>query len=993
MKRIQLLLAGSLLFSNVFAQETFPTNGVKDKKPNCYAFINATIVMDADNTLQNGTLIIKGQKIDNIGVGLPAPQGSVVIDLKGKYIYPGLVDVYSSYGLPDAPKAKGKDSPQFVSEKNGAFGWNEAIRPETICKDLFNPSDKEAEELRNLGFGAVVSVMKDGIARGTSAAVTLADKRANEVMLVDNVAANYSFSKGSSPQDFPSSQMGCIALLRQTYLDAKWYNANASKEEYNISLESFNKQQNLPQVFEVVDVLEIMRADKVGDEFGKQYIIKGAGDEYQRIAEVKQTGAALIVPIAFPKAYDVKDPDQAMQVSLTEMKHWELAPGNLAALEKAGIPFMITTAGLKDKAEFWSNMRLAIQYGLTEKTALKALTTVPAQQFKLNNQTGSLRKGFVANFIITSGKLFDKKTDILDNWVQGDRYTINELDGPDLRGNYTLNIESLPAASLKVGGEADAPEMNVVLSDTSKKAKASFSRSNNLFSLNFENKFDDTKGSIRLSGYLDGKNLKGTGELADGKRITWSATYAEAFKPEKEKPDSTKASLKIGSITYPFTAYGWTSEPKPEMVLFKNATVWTSEAQGKLEGTDVLIDRGKIAAIGRNLSASGAKVVDATGKHLTAGIIDEHSHIAVSKGVNDIQTVSSEVRIGDVLNSEDINIYRQLSGGVTTSHLLHGSANAIGGQTALIKLRWGASPEKLKFQGADGFIKFALGENVKQANWGDNQVTRYPQTRMGVEQVYVDAFTRAKEYRENMMSNPSMTRRDLELDALVEIMGNKRFITCHSYVQSEINMLMKVADSMGFKVNTFTHILEGYKVANKMRVHGATASTFSDWWAYKAEVSEAIPFNAAITTNQGVNTCINSDDAEMARRLNQEAAKTIKYGGMTEDQAFRMITINPAKALHIDNRTGSIKAGKDADLVLWSDNPLSIYAKVEKTFVDGIEYYDVNKDAQLREDIRNERARLIRKMMDAKSKGEKTQLPGLSEEELYICDTITDEAR
>ena len=298
---------------------------------------------------------------------------------------------------------------------------------------------------------------------------------------------------------------------------------------------------------------------------------------------------------------------------------------------------------------------------------------------------------------------------------------------------------------------------------------------------------------------------------------------------------------------------------------------------------------------------------------------------------------------------------------------------------------------------ADGFIKFALGENVKQSNWGNEFRTRFPQTRMGVEQVYYDHFYRAREYskayktynsysekdrrKSSLLSPP---RRDLEMDALSEILDSKRFITCHSYVQSEINMLMHVADSMGFTVNTFTHILEGYKVADKMKAHGAGASTFSDWWAYKYEVREAIPYNAALMSEMGLTVAINSDDAEMGRRLNQEAAKGVKYGGMSEEEAWKMVTLNPAKLLHLDDRMGSVAAGKDADLVLWSDNPLSIYAKVEKTFVDGTLYYDREMDMERMVEMSKERNDIIEQMMEDKSPSKAP--PSSPEKPRYHCD-------
>ena len=406
-----------------------------------------------------------------------------------------------------------------------------------------------------------------------------------------------------------------------------------------------------------------------------------------------------------------------------------------------------------------------------------------------------------------------------------------------------------------------------------------------------------------------------------------------------------------------------------------------------MENAEVIVSNGKIQRLYNNKTFLGRNIykIDGTGMHLTPGIIDEHSHIAISKGVNEgTQSITSEVRIEDVINAKDVNIYRQLAGGVTTSHLLHGSANAIGGQTALIKLKYGEAAEKLKFPTDHRFIKFALGENVKQSNWGDYQTVRFPQTRMGVEQVFYDGFSRAKAYGE-LKKTPGY-RIDLELEALLEILNSKRFITCHSYVQSEINMLMHVADTFGFKVNTFTHILEGYKVADKMKKHGVAASTFSDWWGYKYEVADAIPYNAGIMNKAGVLTGINSDDPEMGRRLNQEAAKTIKYSDVSEIDALNMVTINPAKMLHIDNRVGSIAEGKDADLVLWDGNPLSNYSKPVTTWVEGKIYFDRNEDLKKRAEIAKERQRLIVAMRKAKKDGQNTQKAIRTLEAEYHCE-------
>ncbi len=981
---------------SVMAQETFPRNGVYDERSGLVALTNATIHTDYKTTLNNATLLIRGGKVEAVGTNVKVPAGAVVVDAKGKHIYPGLVDMFSTYGLPEVKPARINygSPPQAESTKQGAYNWNQAIRPETNAVELFKVDKKQAEELRKQGFGAVLAVHRDGIARGTATLVTLAEKRENEVVVLDKAAGALSFDRGSSTQDYPNSLMGAVALLRQTYLDAQW-NAKNSGREQNISLKAFTDANKYPQIFEVDEKLNVVRADKVGDEFKKQYIIKGAGDEYQMLKEVKATNAPLILPVNFPDAYNVEDPFDARRVSLEAMKHWEMAPANAAMLQKAGVTFAFTSADLKDKKDFLPNVRKAVKYGLPEEEALKALTATPAKLLNADNLIGSLNEGKLANFIITSGNLFSDNNIILENWVQGNQYKITETPA-DYRGVYTLKVGQQPDRKLMIAGTPDKPELKVIGQDTVT-GKVTFN--GNLVTISF-NKDKKSTESIRLSGWLADKNLQGEGQLPDASPVKWSAVYSEAM-TEQAKKDKEKAEAKaveVGNMIYPFRAFGQAEQPKQETVLIKNATVWTNEKEGKMENTDVLLKNGKIAKVGKNLSESGARVIDGTGKHVTPGIIDEHSHIALD-GVNEgTQSVTAEVRMSDVVNHEDINIYRQLAGGVTTSQLLHGSANPVGGQSAIIKLRWGKSPEGLMVENADGFIKFALGENVKHSNRSNLHSVRFPQSRMGVEQVYVDAFTRAKEYEQawkdyNKLSKKKKAavgepRRDLELDALVEILNGKRFITCHSYVQSEINMMMKVADQMGFKVNTFTHILEGYKVADKMRDHGVGGSTFGDWWAYKMEVKDAIPQNAAIMNSLGVVTAINSDDAEMARRLNQEAAKSVKYAGMNEEEALKMVTLNPAKLLHLDDRMGSIKAGKDADVVLWNNHPLSIYAKPEKTFVDGIAYYDLDRDVKMREEMEKERVRLIQKMLNAKTGGARTQAPETKKVRVLHCEDV-----
>jgi imidazolonepropionase-like amidohydrolase len=994
MKRILILYSFLLISgSRGFAQETFPVNGVHDKKHLFYVFTNARIVQDYKTVIEKGTLIIKDGKVDAVGAGIPVPRGSLVFDLSGKTIYPSLIEIYSDYGMPEIKRSSAPQYPQMLTNTKGAYDWNQAVKPEVAAHLLFSSDVKKAEELKKLGFGSAHSFVKDGIVRGTSVVVLLSEEREHKAIVKDRAAQMLSFDKGSSTQDYPSSLMGSIALLRQTHLDGQWYRNNKGRNEFNISLDAWNTNLELPQIAEVSDRHTALRADRVGDEFAQQYIIKGGGDEYQRISDIKGTNARFIVGLNFPQPYDVEDPYDALQITLADLKHWEMAPLNPSALEKAGVTFALTGADLKDRKDFWKNLRKAIEYGLSEEQALKALTHTPAEILGVSDKLGALKPGMIANFLITSGNLFDKRTILYENWVRGVQFKINDLELSDLRGKYQLRIGDMPPYNITVEGEPSDPK--VTSQDTSLKIR--LTRTGNLVTLILEQK-TPPKGAIRLNGYIIKDNLRGNGQLEEGDWVTWEASLISRSEVVN-KPDTAKPQpVSYGPLLFPNKEYGWQELPRAKDVLIKNVTVWTNEKEGILKRASVLVKEGKIASVSaerdtaREAAPSGIEVIDGEGKHLTPGIIDEHSHIAISRGVNEgTQAVTSEVRIGDVVDPDDIDIYRQLSGGVTTSQLLHGSANPIGGQSAIIKLRWGAGSEEMKFKGAPGFIKFALGENVKQSNWGDRNVVRFPQTRMGVEQVFMDAFTRAKEYqaqweRYNQDQQGLQPRKDLELEALVEILKKKRFITCHSYVQSEINMLMHLADSMGFKVNTFTHILEGYKVADKMKSHGVAASTFADWWAYKYEVIEAIPHNAAIMTKMGITTSVNSDDAEMGRRLNQEAAKAVKYGGLSEEEAFKLCSLNPAKMLRLDDKTGSIREGKDADLVLWTDHPLSIYSKVEKTFVDGICYYDAKRDLTLREEIKKERARIMQKMVEAKKAGESTQKPVKNNKEHFHCE-------
>ncbi len=982
------LITAVILFYGLtaFSQDYFPTNeGVKAKNTNYTAFTNAKIFVTPNQVIPSGTLLIQNGKVVEAGKTVNIPKNTVVVDLNGKSIYPSFIDVYSGFGIEKPEKAKGEGRSAEYEPSRSGYYWNDHIMPENDAVTKFNYDDTVAETLRKVGFGVVNSHIHDGIARGTGVLVALNSTGNNADRILDDRSGQYfSFNKSiAKKQSYPSSLMGSMALLRQMYHDEKWY-AQGSVVSKDMSLEALTRNKNLVQFFEAGDKGNVLRADGIGDAFGVQYVILAGGNEYERVADIKASNAQLILPLDFPEAYDVSDSYAAAYVSLGDMRHWNQAPANPKILADNDISFSFTLHDLKSPAEFKEKIMRAIAYGLDKTTALQALTTVPAQILGKSGQVGSLVKGSYANFLIASGDIFDKNTILYENWVQGTKNVISDISLVDIRGEYTLSVAS-EEFKVSIKGTVDKPKVTVKKDTVTLKSKLAYS--DNWLELSF---VDAKKaGSYRMTGFVGKTNTKLNGKavLPTGDETTFTAVKAAPFKEKKK--DSKQVLPKLANLTYPNVGYGYEAIPKSENVLFKNATVWTSEEDGILENTDVLVKNGKIIKVGQNISASGAKVVDAAGKHLTAGIIDEHSHIAALAVNESGQNSSAEVKMEDVVDNEDKGIYHALAGGVTSLQLLHGSANPIGGRSAILKLKWGESAEKMIYDNSPKFIKFALGENVKQSNWGS--YNRFPQTRMGVEQLFENYFQRAKEYEITKKSGAAY-RYDEEMETLVEIMNGERFISCHSYVQSEINMMMKVAEKFGFRVNTFTHILEGYKVADKMKEHGAGAGTFSDWWAYKFEVNDAIPYNAAIMHDQGITVAINSDDAEMIRRLNQEAAKTIKYGGMTELEAWKMVTINPAKLLHIDDRTGSIKQGKDADLVLWSGNPLSIYAKAEKTMIDGAIYFDIEKDKELRNKVSKERNELVNQMLGEKEKGKKTQEPKQSKKQLMHCDTLSEYA-
>ncbi len=995
MKKILLFFLLNITINNVTAQEYFPNNeSIQNKNTNFIAFTNAKIFVTPTQIIENGTLLIQNGKVVNVGNTISIPKNATVIPLDGKSIYPSFIDIYTNFGI-EKPKSIGYDSNPLYDTKRQGYYWNEHIRSEVNAYENFKYDDAKAEAFLKAGFGVVGANIQDGIAQGTGILVALNSNEKSTRLLSDKITNHFAFSRSvTSNQSYPSSLMGMIALLRQMYLDLNWYkNGNATTKD--LSLEALIKNEKLVQIFNAEDKLNALRVAKLGNEFGLNYIIKGSGNEFERIAEIKNSNSKFIIPINFPQPYDVGDPYLANQMELTDLRFWNQAPTNLKILSDNGIVFALTTDKLKKIEDFRTNLLKAILYGFDSTKALEALTMVPATLLGKSNEIGSLKTGRFANFIITSGPIFDEKTILFENWTQGNKFVINDISIKDIRGDYDV-ISNNQNYKWKVTGEITTPQSELTTAD-GKKLNTKMSLINNWVSVIVKPADSSKTNFTRWTAFLQNTNqFSGKAVLFNGAEATWTATKTAPFVKAIDSSEA-KRTNKIVPIKFPNVAYGYAQKPMQQNLLFKNATVWTNEKEGIIATTDVLIKNGKIASIGKDIADANALIIDAKGKHLTSGIIDEHSHIALTNGVNEGgHNSSAEVSLQDVVNPEDTNIYRNLAGGVTTSQLLHGSANPIGGQSAIVKWKWGLSADEMLYKNQPKFIKFALGENVKQTNWGINNPTRFPQTRMGVEQVFIDYFERAKAYDANWKkynSNPKKDkskapRVDIELQTLAEILNKERFITCHSYIQSEILMLMQVAEKFNFKVNTFTHILEGYKVANEMKKHGVGASTFSDWWAYKYEVNDAIPYNGAIMHNQGVVVAYNSDDAEMSRRLNQEAAKAAKYGGVSEEDAWKFVTLNPAKLLHIDDKVGSIKVGKDADVVLWNDNPLSVYAKVEKTVIEGVVYFDLQKDIAQRATIAAEKNELIGQLLQEKNSGMITQEPKKAVKKEYHCDTL-----
>lgn len=1012
-----------------------PVVGLRENVPADVVLQNARVVVEPGNTMEEASVLIRGQSIVAVGKSLSVPAGTQAIDCSGKTIYAGLIDAYGEIDVPDPPTSDAKH-------------WNGNVVPRRSAATSIDEVSDVAK-FRAQGIAIRLIAPKGAIIKGTSCLVLL-DRDSRVSLYEDGIAQHLQLTvpRDRRRDSYPNSPMGAIALLRQSLFDADWYNKAWASYRADPSLPLPQRNDDLASIATsclygrfIIDAPNermALRAHKIASEFFINALVRGSGREYRSLEEIAGTGRPLLIPVDFPDAPSVDGEAAAENASLRDLLHWRFAPENPLRLHDAGARFCLTTDGLDDAKDFLKNIRIAVRRGLPADVALASLTTQPAEWFGVDPFVGRVRAGSLANLVIADGDLFADGTSVLETWVAGKRFLNDDAVEPEpdaLIGSWETVIKvdgrSIP---VRMDLERDKKKWTgKLVGKRSAKPAAQGKQGSKKKAADESGKQDEADESAelnelaravdRLTAWVDlsraDADLPGgpsqitlvtieqagsvsvfsTVTFADGtsRDLSWSPieeaddegddSEDESESDEDENVDDDAAGRTLDEIVvnHPLGGFGVTEPIAPvPAVLFRGATVWTCGDQGVLQQADVLVQDGKIIKVAESIKApQGCQVIDCKGKHITPGLIDCHSHMATDGGVNESgQAVTAEVRVGDFVDNSDINIYRQLAGGLTIANILHGSANPIGGQNQVIKLRWGDSMDAMKMASAPQGIKFALGENVKRSNRIEPQ-TRYPSSRMGVEQLFRDRFLAAEEYARahrdwNSGKRGSLPpRRDLELDALAEILDGRRWIHCHSYRQDEIVALLDLLDRFEITIGTLQHILEGYKVADRMLKHGAMASAFSDWWAYKFEVYDAIPDNGAIMHDVGIVVSFNSDDRELARHMNTEAAKAVKYGNVPPEEALKFVTLNPAKQLRIDDRVGSLEAGKDADVVVWSGPPLSTLSRCEQTWVDGRPMFSLQKDLELRARDRHWKSLLVASILDedfARSSGEDSEI-------------------
>jgi imidazolonepropionase-like amidohydrolase len=959
--------------------------------PRVHAIVGARIVAAPGQVIERGTVVVRDGLIAAVGADAAVPPDARVFPGEGLTVYAGLIDAFVVPASPSpSPSPAGGSAGPRTEAPRGAAHALASVTPERRMADEPPLGKDQVEALRSAGFAVAQVAPGRGILRGQSAVFALSGASPNKSLVKADAAQVVALNPERGT--YPGSLMGAVAVVRQAFKDAAWYRgtpapakgaagaprAPSERLEANPAWSALGPALSgtQPVMFVADEMLETLRAGALAREAGLKAQIVGAGDEYKRARDIAGLGVPLVVPVAFPEAPDVADPDAALEVSIQELRHWHQGPGNAGALVRAGVSCALTSHGLKDAKTFRANVAKAIERGLTPKDALAAVTTVPARLLGLEDTVGTVAVGKAAHLTVTRGELFAEKTRVVEVWVDGERFEVTDKDDPGAKGRWSLAWggttgtlvlaqEKEPSAKLTVGADT-LTGTDVRIEGRRASFAVERAGTSERFDLTIDR--DQVSGSVVAASAV--QRLKGS--RAGDPEPDASKEGAES---DAKKAAAARTPIETPQVMGDAEAWRARTPEAPTAILVRDAQVWTAGPAGSVRG-DLLITGGRITAVGPGLRApADALVIDAGGRHVTPGLIDAHSHSAIVGGVNECtNVVTAEVRVEDVVNSEAVSMYRQLAGGTTVMHLLHGSCNAIGGQGALIKNKWGEAPDRLRFAGAPPTIKFALGENPKRSNAAGlpgAQTRRYPATRPGVEQVIREAFTKARDHKAALADfaagrRPRPPRPDLQTEAVLEILDGKRLIHAHAYRQDEILMLMRLCEEFGIKVRTFQHILEGYKVADEMAAHGASGSSFSDWWGYKYEVIDAIPYNGFLMWDRGVSVSFNSDSDELARMLNVEAGKAVKYGAVPPEEAIKFVTSNPARQLGIEGRVGSLEAGKDADFVIWTGDPLSPASRVDMTFIEGRKYFDREADLAGRDALAREREALVARARTAK---------------------------
>lgn len=987
-------------------------------QPDAVVFKNARIIVSPGQTLDKAHLFVRSGRVVAIGPDVQIPADAEVIDAEGLSIYPGFIDAGASIFLQDVKPQPVEGRPLEIT-KYALAGMRQddrnGLTPEFNASDRLNVRGEDQERYRQYGFVAVHVLPAGRIASGHGAILNLAALPLRESLLVPSSFATLQLSERGGG-DYPSTNMGVHAHLRQAFLDAQRHAtqrrlfaenvADIARPPSDAALEALTlmRAPGVKTVFTATSRDDHDRAINFAAEHQLHPVIWGGHEAHRVVDRLKKHDVDVIAHVDFgdePKVDAAKPSDDAYadlpepsRVRQHKRDEWRQRVAGLAALQKEGVRFAVSSRDGKSPGDVLKGLRQAIANGLDRDAALAAITTQAAAILGLERELGTIAVGRPAYFVVTTGPFDHEQTKARFVVINGQRYEYHKDAKPiappspgepapmQLAGTWNIAIES---ADGKVHAELELVQSDRALSGRFKSdqgdgrltsGKVGGDSAEFVVSIGA----GDSAVPLKFDAKLEGAVLQGNLKSPFGAATKWSATRVEA-KPQPntgiqlttiesvDEPKSTTPSNVVDALAPENQVSSGTSSEQPVEfpedrrarpiqtggnVFVKGGTVLTATGQ-TLPKTSILVKNGTIVAIGPDVQPEpGMMVVDATDRFVMPGIIDTHSHIMISTGLGGVNEATAsivcEVRVRDVVNSADPSEYRALAGGVTTARLLHGSANCIGGQDAVVQLKHGASAAEHLFPGAHSGVKFALGENVKFRNG------RFPNTRLGVEATLSRAFLEALDYRRQWQDYERARlqagvgadkllspRRDLRLEALVGILNGEKFIHSHCYRADEILMLLRVAENHGIRVWSLQHVLEGYKVAPEIVKHGASCSTFADWWAYKVEAFDAIPHNAALLHEAGANAVIKSDDWELIRHLYLEAAKTVRYGNMPPDAALQAITLNPAKELGLADRLGSIEVGKQADLAIFSGHPLNAFSRCEQTIIAGEVYFTRDK--------------------------------------------------